>query len=77
MKTRKKPGTLPILKWMGAKRASGLKLGKAIEVDPLRNVYLVEWEQLPDGIKQIDRDMVRGIPRILSNAGYAVEKTSK
>ena len=31
--------------------------GKPTKEDPKRNEYLVEWEQLPDGIKQIDRDM--------------------
>jgi hypothetical protein len=60
-----------------AKLDAGFKLGKPTKDDPYRNEYLVEWEQLPDGIKQIDHDMVRGIPRILSNAGYAIEKTSK
>ena len=60
-----------------AKLDAGFKLGKPTKDDPYRNEYLVEWEQLPDGIKQIDNDMVRGIPRILSNAGYAIEKTSK
>jgi RyR domain len=60
-----------------AKLDAGFKLGKPTKDDPYRNEYLVEWEQLPDGIKQIDHDMIRGIPGILSKAGYAVEKTSK
>ena len=62
--------------WMKSKLNEEFKLGKPTKDDPKRNEYLVEWEQLPDGIKQIDRDMVKGIPRILSNAGYAIEKIS-
>lgn len=63
--------------WMSAKLVSGFKLGKATEEDPLRNESLVEWEQLTDEIKQIDRDMIRGIPGILAKAGYAIEKINK
>jgi len=60
--------------WMKSKLDSEFTLGKPTQENPKRNEYLVEWEQLPDGIKQIDCDMVKGIPRILSNAGYAIEK---
>lgn len=60
-----------------AKLDAGFKLGKPTNTDPYRNEYLVEWKKIPNGIKQIDRDMIRGIPGILSRAGYAIEKIKK
>jgi len=38
------------------------------------NEYLGPWDQIPEGIKQTDRDLVEQIPRILSGAGYTVVK---
>jgi hypothetical protein len=52
--------------WKGAaKTDKGKKLHKA----------LVPWADLPDEEKEKDREMVRGIPRILAKAGFAVEKS--
>jgi hypothetical protein len=60
--------------WMEGKLAAGFKAGKPTEEDPKRNEHLVEWDQVAEPIKQIDRDLIRGIPQILARAGYAVEK---
>jgi hypothetical protein len=38
------------------------------------NQTLVPWTNLPDEEKEKDRELVRGIPRILAKAGFAVEK---
>ena len=51
---------------------AGFKPGKATDEDPKRNEYLVAWDEVPEEIKQIDRDMIKGIPQILAKAGYAV-----
>jgi hypothetical protein len=32
----------------------------------------VDWEALPEKTKEIDRDLVRGIPEMLARVGYAV-----
>ena len=58
--------------WMEARIAEGWRPGNATPGDPKRNEYLVEWNQVPDAIKEIDRDLVRGIPGILAQAGYAI-----
>jgi len=63
--------------WMAAKLSAGFRKGKPTDADPYQNEYLVEWEKLTDKIKQIDRDLVKGIPQILSRAGYAIEKVQK
>ncbi len=60
--------------WMADKLASGFVLGKPSPEDPKRSEYLVAWEQVPEQIKQIDRDLIRGIPKTLAEAGYTVVK---
>jgi hypothetical protein len=60
--------------WMQAKLAAGFTLGKPTPEESRRNEYLVPWHDVPEPIKQIDRDLVQGIPRILSRAGYTVVK---
>lgn len=60
--------------WMNAKLVAGYTCGKPTAASPRQNEYLVPWDQVPEAIKQIDRDLVRGIPRILEKAGYAVVK---
>ncbi|MBN2199091.1 MAG: ATPase [Candidatus Aminicenantes bacterium] len=63
--------------WRAAKIAAGFKPGKPTAEDPKRNEYLVDWAQLDENTKTIDRNLVKGIPRILARAGYAVEKIRK
>jgi len=63
--------------WMAAKIDAGFTPGKPTPKSPKRNEYLVDWKSLPDKIKQIDRDLVKGIPQILARAGYAIEKLKK
>ena len=63
--------------WLAAKIAAGFQPGKPTAEDPKRNEYLVEWERLDEDIKNIDRNLIKGIPRILARAGYAVEKIQK
>lgn len=60
--------------WMAEKLASGFTLGKPTPEDPKRSEYLVPWEEVPEKIKQIDRDLIQGIPGILSCAGYTIVK---
>lgn len=58
--------------WMDAQLAAGFRLGKPTTEQPLLNESLLSWNELSDQVKQIDRDLVRGIPKILAAAGYAV-----
>jgi hypothetical protein len=60
--------------WMEEKLADGYTLGDS-EMDGARfNEFLLPWDELPEGVRHIDRDLVRGIPAILARAGYAVVK---
>ncbi len=63
--------------WVEDRLEQGFTLGKPAPENPRRNEYLVEWERVPEQIKEIDRDLIRGIPKILSKAGYAVVKLPK
>ncbi len=63
--------------WLAAKLAAGFQPGKPVTAGERRNEYLVDWEALPEAVRQIDRDLVKGIPLILAKAGYAIEKIQK
>jgi hypothetical protein len=57
--------------WMEAKLQSGWSLGKP--GDGLkRSEYLVPWSEVPEAIREADRDLVRGMPAIISRAGYTI-----
>ena len=38
------------------------------------NPHLVPWEQLPEEIKELDRNPVRGLPRFLARAGLQIHR---
>lgn len=56
--------------WMESKLAMGYRLGDETPEDRLRNPYLVPWKDVPENIKESDRDLVRQMPRILSRGGF-------
>ncbi|MBN1570682.1 MAG: hypothetical protein JXA73_22755 [Acidobacteria bacterium] len=41
------------------------------------NPYLVPWEDLPDNIREYDREAVRQIPHLLSLIGCRIERVPK
>ncbi|HKZ54609.1 MAG TPA: RyR domain-containing protein [Anaerolineales bacterium] len=63
-------------RWMAAKHAGGWR--HAPKTDKERKVHkaLVPWEELPKAEKDKDRDLVRGMPRILARAGYGILRES-
>ena len=63
--------------WVKARLQHGFTLGEPTDDNPRRNPHLVEWDRVPEDIKEIDRDLIRGIPTILAKAGYAVVKLEK
>lgn len=63
--------------YVKARLEQGFTLGEATADNPRRNPYLVEWDEVPEEIKVIDRNQVKEIPKILAKAGYAVVKLSK
>ncbi len=63
--------------WVKSKLEQGFTPGRPTTDNPRCSEYLVEWDKLSDEIKEIDRNLVRGIPKILAKAGYAVVKLAK
>jgi len=59
-------------RWIAAKLAGGWRY--AAQSDPIQKLSeaLLPWDQLPEAQKEKDRDLVRGIPKILAQAGYAI-----
>jgi hypothetical protein len=60
--------------WVEAALKDGYQAGTPPHPGDKLNEYLGPWDQIPEGIKQTDRDLVEQIPRILSGAGYTVVK---
>ena len=61
-------------RWMQVKLADGWKFARKTNKDMKLNQCLVPWSELPEEEREKDRDMVRGIPRMLARGGYAVVK---
>ena len=61
-------------RWMAERRADGWMLGAARDGDHKISPYLVEWHELPEEARKLDRQAVREIPSILSLAGHGVRR---
>ena len=57
--------------WMAERKASGWKLG-ARDVEAKTSPYLVDYDELPDDVKELDRDAVRNIPALAARIGMGV-----
>jgi hypothetical protein len=64
-------------RWMQAKLADGWRHDPVTDNIARTNRCLVAWQELDEVERQKDRDLVRGIPRILARAGYAILRSGK
>lgn len=60
--------------WMDGKLRDGWKYGPVTDKPKKIHSCLVPYNQLSETDKESDRDMVRGIPKILAAAGYKMVK---
>ena len=60
--------------WAAERRASGWEQGE--EKDAKRKItpYLVPYDDLTEEIKELDRDVIRNIPKLLATVGLAIYK---
>lgn len=60
--------------WIKERLASGWTLRRGERADPARKTspYLIPYGQLPEDVKELDRDAVRNIPALLDAIGMAV-----
>ncbi len=61
--------------WMEGKLRDGWEYGPVTDKDKKVHSCLIPYHQLSEADKESDRDMVRGIPSILSAAGYEIVKS--
>jgi ppGpp synthetase/RelA/SpoT-type nucleotidyltranferase len=61
-------------RWNAERLLSGWKLGNEKDVIKKISPYIVSWSELPDEVKEWDREAVRKIPEILAEAGLEVHR---
>ncbi len=60
--------------WMEGRLRDGWTLGPVIDKEKKIHSCLVPYDQLSETDKESDRDVVRGIPKILAAAGCKIVK---
>lgn len=61
-------------RWNAERFKDGWKLGKTKDVTNKISPYLVGWTELPENVKEWDRETVRRIPELLANVGLEVRR---
>ena len=61
-------------RWNAERLKSGWVLAKERNVVELRSPYLVGWDELPEEVREWDRDAVRSIPALLASAGLGLKR---
>jgi len=59
-------------RWWREREADGWTFAPAKDVERKHSPYLVPYEDLPESVKEYDRNTVRGIPAFVRHAGFAV-----
>ena len=59
-------------RWVEDRLRQGWRLGPRRDVPGRRSPYLVPWEDLSEEMRDLDRDSVRAIPRLLAQCGLSV-----
>ncbi|MGA7075125.1 MAG: RyR domain-containing protein [Halobacteriota archaeon] len=64
-------------RWMRSKLDAGWSYAPETDYAKKVNQCLLPWEKMPEEEKEKDRELVRGIPEILKEAGYTVVKLNE
>ena len=59
-------------RWTAERLADGWTSGAVKDVDAKRSPFLVPWADLSEQARDLDRDAVRQIPRVLAAIGFTV-----
>jgi hypothetical protein len=62
-------------RWWREREADHWTFAPEKDVERKQSPYLVPFDELPDEIKEYDRNAVRGIPTVVARAGFAVVRT--
>jgi hypothetical protein len=63
-------------RWVEERRGDGWTLSGTRDVAAKTSPYLVPWSQLPETVRDIDRDAARSLPSFLAQVGFAVRRES-
>lgn len=72
------PGEIEMLarlehaRWVEERLRQGWRPGPRRDVAERRSPYLVPWEELSEKVRDLDRDSVRAIPRLLAEVGLLI-----
>jgi hypothetical protein len=64
-------------RWNVERLIAGWVYGPTADKDKKISPYLVPWDELPDQIREYDREPVRAIPRMLAAAGFELQPLKK
>ena len=59
-------------RWLEERAAAGWRYGPERDDDRRLNPYMVDYDELPDAVREYDRVFVRSLPSTLAAAGYQV-----
>jgi ppGpp synthetase/RelA/SpoT-type nucleotidyltranferase len=61
-------------RWNVERLSDGWRWGEKKDVDKKISPYLVGWDQLPENVKEWDREPVRAIPKLLESVGLEIRR---
>jgi len=64
-------------RWVKERLLAGWTYGKNKDVDRKISPYLVPWENVPEDIREYDRNTVRGIPAFMADAKFEIYRLKK
>jgi RyR domain len=59
-------------RWCTERRAAGWQLGAATGGPEPRSPWLVRWRDLPEDQREMDRALMRALPKTVADAGFAI-----
>jgi hypothetical protein len=59
-------------RWIEDRLRQGWRFGLRRDVAAKLSPYLVAWEELAEGVRDLDRDSVRAIPHLLAESGLKI-----
>lgn len=65
------------VRWVEDRLRQGWRRGPHRDVAGKLSPYLAPWEELSEAVRDLDRDSVRAIPRLLDNAGLTIVRRTR
>lgn len=64
-------------RWWRERESGGWRFAPVKDVERKESPYLVPWEELPEDVRELDRNAVRAIPDVLAGAGLGVVRVQQ